>query len=136
MHHIKINSHTPFGDFTQHNNFKLDYGKVPFYDIPDTKDFYMKPFMSKKLPYMTTTQAEDGQVTLTPEMIEKVRIQILLSDNAEIRKLGLELFETKFGQMAIKEFIKSQNANEKNTAYESPAVQKNMGKYYYLYQKE
>ena len=105
------NSSRPFGKFSKKSEFTFDYSKVPLYDIPNTDKFYLKNSISKSTPNIFPREHEDCN-QINDGMFDKMRTDMLLSDNLEIRKLGLEIFETEFGKNQIKEFLnndKSEN---------------------------
>lgn len=103
---LEGNSNTPYGKSTRTGNFKFDYNRVPLYNIPDVDNFYLKPFVSKKVCRVFNREPEDytnGEIN--EEILNKIKIQLLLSDNKEVRSLGLEMFETEFGKEQMKEFL-------------------------------
>jgi hypothetical protein len=106
---LEGNSNTPYGKSTRTGNFKFDFNRVPIYNIPDVNNFYLKPFVSKNVCRIFNREPEDytnGEIN--EEILNKIKIQLLLSDNKEVRSLGLEMFETEFGKEQMKEFLISQ----------------------------
>lgn len=112
LYHIRQHSNKPYGYFTKkHGTFHFDISKVPNYDIPDVNDFYMKPYFENYSVPAPSYNPEDGKTKFDLNSMDRIRTQLLLSDNKDVRRIGLELFETEFGKSVVKEFIESQDRN-------------------------
>lgn len=118
---LKKNSNKPYGALSKQGQFVMDYNKLPVYDIPSTYSFYLKPFINKKAPNMTGRTAEDKSNKFNYDILDKIRTQLLLTEDKHVKRLGLELFETEFGKQVLEEFLDSQNRNyfldEKNIKF-------------------
>lgn len=106
--YLKLNSSKPFGKFDK-NKFRLDYSKIPLYDIPNTSGFYLKPYLSENNKFFSQ-QPEDLSNKPTMQILSKIRTQMLFSKDPEVVNLGVEIFETKFGKNICKEFITNSNS--------------------------
>lgn len=121
LYFLKRNSNKPYGAISKQGHFVMDHNKLPVYDIPSTSNFYLKPFINKKSPCIFPRNAEDKSNKFNLDILDKVRTQLLLSEDKKVRRLGLELFETEFGKQVVDEFLDSQERNffldEKNIRF-------------------
>lgn len=118
LYFIKKFNNKPYGVFTRKRHFNIQYSRMPNYDIPSTNGFYLRTFVTRRLPFILNNKPEDLSSTLNKEILHNVRTQVLLNDNPEVRRLGLELFETEFGKKVIKDFLKNKgDFLEKNFNY-------------------
>lgn len=109
-YHIKIHSNKPFGYFSKkYGTFHFEHSRVPNYDIPDTTGFYLKPYFPKHPLPAPSFNPEDKSDKFNNSIMSRIRTSLLLSDDKQIRRLGLEIFETEFGKSMVKEFIENQN---------------------------
>lgn len=106
---IKRNSNTPYGRLTNKGNFRIDYSRVPLYDLKNILRFHLRPFISKRCCRIYNKEPEDyTNGLINKEILEKIRIQMLFSTDVEVRKLGYQLFETQYGKEICKDFVDSQ----------------------------
>jgi large subunit ribosomal protein L41 len=121
LYFLKRNSNKPYGALSKQGHFVMDYRKLPVYDIPATQYFYLKPFINKKAPNMSAKTAEEKSNKFNYDILDKIRTQLLLTDDKQVRRIGLELFETDFGKQVLEEFLDSQKRNyfldEKNPKF-------------------
>lgn len=122
MDAIVNNSYKPFGRFTAFSRFKFDSRRVPKFDIPALpKNFDLKPYVERTaIPFFKRIPEDSSVGAINQEVMAKIRTQLLISNDLEVRKIGLELFETEFGKAMIKEFLN----NQKNGRYFDTKINK------------
>lgn len=110
MDAITNSSYKPFGRFTAFSRFKFDSRRVPKFDIPALpKKFDLKPYVDRRaIPIFKRIPEDSSNGAINQEVLSKIRTQLLISNDLEVRKIGLEIFETEFGKAMVKEFLHNQ----------------------------
>lgn len=105
-------------DLEKHEYLKsIHKPKVSELENKFDKDFYLKPFIHVKAPKIENRLIEDfcnGKIN-HKKILKKIRTQLIMNEDLEVRKLGLELFETDFGNEVINEYLEICN-NKKSYA--------------------
>ena len=100
------------------HDLKLKIQNINPNDIENKYDsmFYLKPFIHVRVPKIENRLIEDrleGKIS-NEKVYNKIRTQLLMNEDKEVRRLGLELFETEFGKSVLKEFMEINGTMTKN----------------------
>ncbi len=101
---LERNSIRPFGYFTTKGRFIRDTKRIPYFNIPDLTDFPLKPFVTWKTEKIAEEHVT-GYSGMTRDLMMKIKDQMALSEEAGVRDLGKEIFETEEGKKIVEEYF-------------------------------